>query len=441
MPAQNETYLKLKNRKKRLNRQIEKKINTFQIKENDIPPPPPPSEDNQQFDKAMDSIRAFELQQMAYSFKFCTICHERRLDMKMATSENCERCYRDKQGIKMYSKENNMDPGKVPEELKDLTIIEQQLISRISPCINVHMLNHGGIASSGHCVTFPQEINEPAKIFPRLPPEIQIIKVRKQGKNDTSKEFRVRRLKIEQSLNWLKNNNPAYSDIIISNERLQSIPEDGQLTDIVTLEFKENTAHKNDKGPSPDQADIGVSQGFTHSGAQLPDSNIQIREKVENIVHEIIGENHGEVTINRQGTITIPWPTRDNIPVSEFTTQHFFTLAFPALFPYGSGDFFFNRPLTLSSMAHWAEHLIWYNDGRFAKHPYFKFVVHNMIMRKRALEQSGFIIKQKLGDQQFTITELKKLIENGDTSVCQKILYFGGNLRGTTQYWEQRGKE
>lgn len=91
-------------------------------------------------------------------------------------------------------------------------------------------------------------------------------------------------------------------------------------------------------------------------------------------------------------------------------------------------------------MAHWAEHFIWYNDGRFAKHPYFKFVVHNMIMRKRALEQSSFIIKQKLGDQQFTITELKKLIENGDTSVCQKILYFGGNLRGTTQYWEQRRK-
>lgn len=66
------------------------------------------------------------------------------------------------------------------------------------------MLNHGGIASSGHCVTFPQEINEPAKMFPRLPPEIQIIKVRKQGKNDTSKEFRVRRFKVQQSLNCLK---------------------------------------------------------------------------------------------------------------------------------------------------------------------------------------------------------------------------------------------
>jgi hypothetical protein len=38
--------------------------------------------------------------------------------------------------------------------MSDLTVIEQQLISRITPCINVHLLNHGGIGSSGHCVTF-----------------------------------------------------------------------------------------------------------------------------------------------------------------------------------------------------------------------------------------------------------------------------------------------
>lgn len=63
-----------------------------------------------------------------------------------------------------------------------------------------------------------------------------------------------------------------------------------------------------------------------------------------------------------------------------------------------------------------------------------KFVVHNKIMRKRALKQSSFIIKQEFDDRQFTI-------ENVDTLVCQKLLYFGGNLRGTTQYWEQGGKE
>lgn len=50
------------------------------------------------------------------------------------------------------------------------------------------------------------------KFFPVLPHEIQIIKVRIQGrKNDASKEFKIRRFKAEQSLNWLENNSPAYS--------------------------------------------------------------------------------------------------------------------------------------------------------------------------------------------------------------------------------------
>lgn len=107
-----------------------------------------------------------------------------------------------------------------------------------------------------------------------------------------------------------------------------------------------------------------MSEGFTNSGAQLPDSNINIRSQVESILQDAIGDNHGDVSVNKRGPVTIPWPTRDNIPVSDFTTQYFFTLAFPALFPYGSGDFYINRPNRCSSMGDWAEHLLWYNDGR-----------------------------------------------------------------------------
>jgi hypothetical protein len=109
------------------------------------------------------------------------------------TNNICDRCTKDKLPIKMFSKENNMDPGVVPPELKDLTIVEQQLISRISPCINLHMLKHGGLAANGHCGAFPQEVSEPGKMFPILPSEVNIIRVRKQGGNDTSKEFNVRR--------------------------------------------------------------------------------------------------------------------------------------------------------------------------------------------------------------------------------------------------------
>ena len=46
----------------------------------------------------------------------------------------------------------------------------------------------------------------------------------------------------------------------------------------------------------------------------------------------------------------------------------------------------FNRARTVTYMTDWAEHLLWNEDGRFAKHPYFKFIVHNMNSRKRALK-------------------------------------------------------
>ena len=77
------------------------------------------------------------------------------------------------------------------------------------------MLNHGGIGSSGHYVTFPQEVNEPANIFPRLPKEIEVLKVKRQGQNDTSEDFVVRRYKVQNALNFLKISNPAFADIII----------------------------------------------------------------------------------------------------------------------------------------------------------------------------------------------------------------------------------
>ena len=97
--------------------------------------------------------------------------------MKMFTPGICNRCKHDKSSVRMFSQENSMDPGPVPDIMQGLSLVEQQLIS---PAVQVHMLKHGGIASSGHCVAFPQNVNEPAQILPNLPQQIQIIRVRKQ---------------------------------------------------------------------------------------------------------------------------------------------------------------------------------------------------------------------------------------------------------------------
>ena len=399
------------------------------------------SNDNQNFQKALEAITNFEKTQMSYKINHCSVCHERRIEMKMSTSNICKRCYNDKGQIKMFSTENNMTPGNIPTELQDLSLIEQQLISRISPCINVHLLKHGGIGSSGHCVTFPQNVNEPAQIFPRLPSEISVIKVRKQGKNDTSKEFRIRRYVVQSALAWLKSSNPSYADIIISNERLHQLPIDGELPDIHTLNYSSDTKHNDDAGPAPYQVNPEVLEGETNSCVILPEETTNVRQKVQNLVDDIVSGNTFEVKENKKKNLTIPWPTQSDIPLSEFTTQNFFSMAFPALFPNGSGDFHMNRPRTCSSMAEWADHLLWFEDGRFARHPYFKFIVHNMIMRKRALDNSTFVVDQHLGESHFTVSDLKDKLEAGDHSFGKKIVYFGACLRGTTQYWGQRSKE
>jgi len=66
------------------------------------------------------------------------------------------------------------------------------------------------------------------------------------------------------------------------------------------------------------------------------------------------------------------------------------------------------------------EHLLWHQDGRFARHKVWKFGVHNMIMRKHALEQSSYFIDQQLGDPHITVADLQECFSRGDTTVANK---------------------
>jgi hypothetical protein len=142
---ENEMSKKLKKNYDKLRR----KLKTLGLNlENIHIPEAPELTNDKHLDHAFDCIRSFELQEMSYSVKCCSICNECKIDMKLKNGV-CEKCIKGKNPIKMFSSENNMDPGKMPNELKNLSIVEQQLIARISPCINVHMLKHGGIAANG----------------------------------------------------------------------------------------------------------------------------------------------------------------------------------------------------------------------------------------------------------------------------------------------------
>ena len=329
-PGVVETEDDRRKRKRRNQRRISEQEKRLREVVGDLPPPPPAGS-SQQEDKAYSAIRAFEVEQMTYAFSFCEVCKERRLECK-GTRNMCTRCRRDKKVPKVWSGENNMDPMAVPEILSDMSDAEQMLIARLAPTVHVHLLKHGGIASKGHCIAFPQAVQEPATILPRLPAEVDIIRVRRQGKDDTHKDFRVRRHRVEGALRWLKDNNPAYGDVVIDGARIQNLPEDGELPNLRTVEFSE-TERVDDQRPAPQQLDAGetdCTDDSTVSGVILPEPGINIQAQVEAAINEVVSEpreGEPENTQRRVEQTVIPWPTTDTtpacLPLRTFLRWHF----------------------------------------------------------------------------------------------------------------------
>ncbi len=87
------------------------------------------------------------------------------------------------------------------------------------------------------------------------------------------------------------------------------------------------------------------------------------------------------------------------VPTSEFTTEGYFSMAFPTLFP---ADFLGQRFNTEVTIGNYFTHLLKYDDGRFARHPRFRFFAE---MRWRA---GRIYIQQHPGDAQLTVDEKRR---------------------------------
>ena len=104
------------------------------------------------------------------------------------------------------------------------------LVSAIMPVMSIYRLPHGQYGYSGHVINFPQDVKSFATKLPRLPTEIDILVVRKE-REQTQKDFHVRRRVIEEALTWLMANNVYYRNIGVSldQDTLAMLPEDGHL--------------------------------------------------------------------------------------------------------------------------------------------------------------------------------------------------------------------
>ena len=139
-------------------------------------------------------------------------------------------------------------------------------------------------------------------------------------------------------------------------------------------------------------------------------------------------------------TTRMSWPARGVKPINDFSDEKLFCLAFPWLYPGGVGDFNEIRRTPITE-ADWAENLLHYQDGRFAKDKLWCFFTLNYIYRHRNMSQSRFFVKDFLGQEPPTLDELKEQISKGNMDFVDKLMYYSKNISGSASYWRSKKAE
>ena len=155
----------------------------------------------------------------------CTVCVETR---KKSPS-----------GCRKYSKDNMMDPfpNGFPSHLPKLRPIEEALIARSHTVMKCYRIQgNGRVMYKGNVVNLQKETNL-LNCLPAAFEELPIcFVVRIDNPNaPTHRDFKCRREVVRQWLLYLKQNSPMYKDLPIRWDRLQELPEDGNVSDRIQL--------------------------------------------------------------------------------------------------------------------------------------------------------------------------------------------------------------
>lgn len=304
----------------------------------------------------------------------------------------------------------------------------------------------GQYKSRGNVITFAQDLNNLCMSLPRLPEQLDVLIIRKPGTRDPStyKDFRVRKSKVLRLLRFLKEHNPYYSHIVIRPPGDVDLPEDGDILDRLP-----QVVCPTEPGelPVPEPLDaVNDSLDVTADALGITFTPDELAQE-QNLFVPGVAPGPSELDAvciamrDRSLNKTIgplPWPSTGP-PLSEYSTEGLFSMAFPTLFPTGDADFTQPRRKKLD-LHEWVKHLIRYRDSRFATHPRFRFFALNLIFRHRAMQQGRFLFSRSIGNRAMTVGQLKEALAADDGPLlASKIVRCLKSVRATRPYWFMEG--
>ena len=189
------------------------------------------------------------------------------------------------------------------------------LVSGIMPIMSIYRLPLGQYGYTGHVINLPQDVISFARSLPRLPSQLDVLVVRREK----HQSHRDRRAVSQEALEYLLANNKYYrtNDMHLDADVLQQLPEDGDITDLTSLQLEEPTTEDPSQPPQDDIYRAHLPSSFVPNAVQQQTEQETVRQSFE----------------QRQSgsTNTLMWPTIGGTPINEFTTEGYFSMAFPTL--------------------------------------------------------------------------------------------------------------
>jgi hypothetical protein len=316
-------------------------------------------------------------------------------------------------------------------------------------------LKDGQIGSRGHVCSFVQDISDVCSVLPRLPTDVQFVKVvnkyLQDGGQVSSKMFIIRRQEVLDALWWLKEHNIEYSDIEIEESSLDWIENSSEQelpANLIQTDEEEDQSSKAgavDLGPSESQTLSGVSEN-PEDGCEadtvlgiLPSIAPHLpKAKDVEVVNTI---NSGLDEHNKKHHTTIQFPYKSPTPINEYDKENsLFTRAFPWLFPGGCGNFgqYREKKLTVNE---WARNLLYYKDGRFAKDRIWCFFALDFATRKKNQMSGGFFVDGFFKEGPKSLEDLQTELAAGNTQWLERLCYYSQRVTGSPGYWRAKRAE
>ena len=154
------------------------------------------------------------------------------------------------------------------------------LVSAVMPIMSIYRLPLGQYGYTGHVINLPQDVVSFANSLPRVPSELDVLVIRKDSEQ-SHRDFRVRRSVVQEALTWLLENNRYYraNAIRLNEEALHRLPQDGNLTDIRSLQLGESSTYECE--PSEDLYGAHLSTSFVPNATQQRTEQETVQQSIQ----------------------------------------------------------------------------------------------------------------------------------------------------------------